>query len=177
MTSCVANTLVVMNRDEKTGWTTVRQVIRDGRDGVQTLGGVFSVALGPDAQFVYTSAGRYRGDNAIGGYKFDNTGKLSLIQEIVNDQDELNNFVGGNEITVSPDGRNVYAVASRSGSLACFERDLKTGKLRFLETKADDEGSLSLAAGICLSPDGKFVYVAAEGSQTVSVYHRKTNTN
>ena len=130
--------------------------------------------MSPEGKFVYTSSGRFHGDNSVGVFKFNKDGELSLVQEIVNDEGALRNFVGGNEIAVSPDGRNVYAVASRSGSLACFERDSKTGKLEYLETIVDEEGRVGAAAGIGISPDGNFVYVAAESSNTVSIFRRDT---
>ncbi|MFV1969240.1 MAG: beta-propeller fold lactonase family protein [Pirellulaceae bacterium] len=172
--SSEAATLVVLNRHVGTGKTTIRQVIEDEQDEVHGLDGAMGVAMSPDGQFVYVSSGRFRGDDAIGVYQFNEMGHLSLVQELVNDAGELKNFVGGNEITVSPDGRNVYAAASRSGSLACFQRDGKTGKLDFLETISDEEGRLRAAAGICLSPDGEFVYVAAEPSRMISVFRRTT---
>ena len=76
--SSQAGSLVVLNRDASSGKTTVRQVIGDDRGDVRGLDGAMGVALSPDGQFVYTSAGRFRGDDAIGVYKFDDTGNLQL---------------------------------------------------------------------------------------------------
>ena len=69
----------------------------------------------------------------------------------------------------------MYAAATRSGSLACLARDAETGKLTFIETLADADGSLSGAAGVCVSPDGKHVYVAVEYSDAISVFARDTS--
>ena len=170
--SSEAASLVVLNRDPDNGKVTVRQIIRDNEGDVRGLDGAMGVALSPDGAFAYTSAGRFRGDNAIGVYKFDDNGELNVVQEFVNDEDELRNFRGGNEIALSPDGLNVYAVASESSSLACFARDPQSGKLRFLETIANQDGRFAAVAGIGISPDGRFVHVAAEGSQQISVYRR-----
>ena len=175
VTASSAGTLVVLDRDAKTGKTTVRQVLKDEEGDVHGLDGAMGVALSQDGQFVYTSAGRFQGDSAVGVYKFDKAGKLALVQELMNGEEGLKDFVGGNEITVSPDGRNVYAVASRSHTLVCFQRDPKTGRLTFLEAISNKFSILAAAAGITLSPDGRFVYVAAEENRMVSVFRRKTD--
>lgn len=174
VTSSDAATLIVLNRIESSGKTSTRQVIEDERNGVHGLDGAMGVAMSADGQFVYVSSGRFRGDNAIGVYRFDDEGELSLVQELENGTDDLQGFEGGNEITVSPDGLNVYAVGSGSSSLACFEREPETGRLRLLETIPDEQDRLKAAAGICVSPDGEFVYVAAEQSGSISVFRRQT---
>ena len=114
VTSSIAGTLVVLDRDVTTGETTVRQVIKNGDGDVRGLDGALGVAFSPDGQFAYTSAGRFRGDSVVGVYKFDEAGQLSLVQEIVNAEDDLPDFVGGNEITVSADGRIFFTVHPES---------------------------------------------------------------
>ncbi|MEO1971650.1 MAG: beta-propeller fold lactonase family protein, partial [Pirellulaceae bacterium] len=160
--SSTAGTLVVMDRDVITGKTTVRQVIKNGDGEVHGLDGVMGVAFSPDGKFAYTSAGRFRGDSVVSVYKSDEAGKLSFVQELDNAGDDLQGFSGGNEITVTADGRSVYAVASRSESVSYFDRNAQTGKLTFIETIANEAGRTSGAAGIGFSPDGRFIYVAAE---------------
>jgi imidazolonepropionase-like amidohydrolase/6-phosphogluconolactonase (cycloisomerase 2 family) len=177
VTASTAGTLVVLDRDVATGKTTIRQVIRNGDGEVRGLDGVVGVAFSPDGQFVYTSAGRFRGESVVGVYKFDDAGKLSLVQELDNAGDDLEGFLGGNEITVTADGRSVYAVASRSESVSCFDRDTKTGRLTFIETIANEAGRTTAAAGIAFSPDGRFIYVAAESSNTISCFHRAIDTS
>ena len=130
------------------------------------------LVLSGDGQFAYVSSGRFGGDNAISAFKFDENGRLSLVQEIVSGEDGLTGFSGGNEITISPDGRNVYAAATNSGSVACLLRSPRSGRLRVLETITEDHDRLAGAAGICTSPDGKFVYVAAERGSMISIFHR-----
>ena len=98
---------------------------------------------------------------------------MKLVQELVNDEGELNDFRGGNEIIVSPDGKNVYAVASKSSTLACFAREKETGTLKLIETILDDNNRLKAAAGLCVSADGKFVYVAAEQGNAISIFRRR----
>jgi 6-phosphogluconolactonase (cycloisomerase 2 family) len=169
----LANTLALLDWDSATEETRLRLVVRDEEDGAHTLAGVFGVACSADGKSVYACSGRFRGDHAISAYQVTETGELALLQEFVGAA-ELNQFQGGNRIMVSPDGRNVYATATVSGSLACFERNPTDGRLRHIETLTDDptRGDLKGAAGICCSPDGRFVYVAAEFEKTIALYKR-----
>ena len=50
-------------------------------------------------------------------------------------------------------------------ALACFERDVESGKLKYLETLANDAtlDQLSGAAGVAISPDGATLAGAGEG--------------
>lgn len=64
-------------------------------------------------------------------------------------------------IAVSPDGKNVYVVASVVGQgdqLFVFNGDLKTGKLQY--NNSNNEISLYNAESIVISPDGRDIYVA-----------------
>lgn len=177
--SAEADTLVVLSRDKDSGELKVRQVLRDGEGSVEGLEGAFGVAVSPDGKFVYSVSGRFSGDTAIGTYRLQEPlGTLTPVQEIIRDaagpDDPLRNFEGGNEITVSPDGRNVYAVASRAGAVAAFSRDPGTGKVALLEV-VHDQGAVSGAAGVAVSPDGRFVYVASEFDDAISVFRRQTS--
>lgn len=167
--------LVVVDRDRATGKLNVRQIIKDGVGEAQALEGVIGVACSPDGRFVYASSGRFSGDNAVSVFRLNDENELELVQEIVNDQGELQNFVGGNEIKVSPDGKYVYAAATRSGALASFRRDIGSGRLTLLETLVDGDykGKLAGAASNDVSINGKFVYVAVEFAESIEILERK----
>lgn len=175
VTSSNAGTLVVLSRDPQTGKTQIHQIIRNEAEDVHGLAGAFSVAVSPDGNFVYVSAGRFQGDNAITVFRKDSVGKLKLIQSIVNDSPDLKNFIGGNSLILSPDGLNVYAVASRSHALACFTRDRASGRLKYIETLVHDSngvGPLKGVSGLGVSPDGNHIYAAAEENDAVSIFKR-----
>jgi 6-phosphogluconolactonase (cycloisomerase 2 family) len=168
-----AGTLVVANRDEQTGETSVRQVIKDNEEDAHGLAGAMGIAVSPDGRFVYVSAGRFEGDDAVSAFRLTSDGHLAFLQEFLNGEGDLRGFEGGNQIAISPDGRNVYAAATRSGTVASFRRDPAAGKLRYLETLPDGgEGGGLGAAGIGISPDGRFVYVATEDKRAISVFER-----
>ena len=170
-----ANALTVIERDVEKGGLRVKQVLRDGEENVEGLAGVFGVTCSGDGKFVYTTSGRFEGDSAVSVFRRENDGNLKLVHELIAERDELPNFLGGNRLLLSPDAQQLFAVASRSGAVACFERDNKTGRIKVQEifTDADEKGITAGAAGVAISPDGKYVYIAAEGEATISIYRRE----
>jgi 6-phosphogluconolactonase (cycloisomerase 2 family) len=176
VSSYQASSLVVLDRDAASGKTKLRQIIKDEQGDVHGLGGVYAVTCSPDGDFVYTSAGRFGGDNAVCVFKKMSDGTLSLVQEIFDGQEGLVGFVGGNELRVSPDGQNLYAVGSRSNSVAAFTRGIETGKLTYLQTFDDGQatGVQGSASGIGISPDGEYVYIAGESDSSILILKRLT---
>jgi len=175
VTSAGANTLSVLERNSKSGLLKVKQVIRDEEDGVEGLGGAFGVVCTGDGQFIYTTSGRFSGDSAVSVFRRNDQGKVELVHELIT-EDELGLFEGGNRLALSPDEKNLYVVATRSGSVASFSRDAKSGRIKLIETltqEDDSKGIIAGAAGIAISPDGKYVYVAAEERKTISIYRRE----
>jgi len=173
-----ASTLVVLDRDAKSGKTEIRQIIEDEKGDVHGLGGAFAVTCSADDKFVYTSAPRWEGDNAICVFKKTADGTLSLVQEIFDGKDGVTGFVGGNELRVSPDGRNVYALGSQSNSVVVFRRNVESGELAYLQTlyNSDVASKIGTASGIGISPDGEYVYVAGEFDCSVLMFKRSTGT-
>jgi 6-phosphogluconolactonase (cycloisomerase 2 family) len=168
-----AGTLVAADRDPLTGSTKIRQVIRDEEGDVHGLAGAMGVVVSRDGRSVYVNSGRFQGDNAVSAFRIGDDGRLKLMQEIVNGQGGLNGFEGGNHLGISPDGLNVYAAATRSGTVACFRRDPESGQLTLIETISDGAPGNDLGAvGVSISPDGRFVYVPAEDKKAISVFRR-----
>jgi 6-phosphogluconolactonase (cycloisomerase 2 family) len=168
-----SNSLVVAERDLETGRTRVVQVIKDDEGDVHGLSGAMGVASSADGRFVYVSAGRFQGDDAVSVFQLGADRRLIFVQEFINGQGEFQDFEGGNHLSVSRDGLNVYAAATRSSSIACFRRHPVTGRLTYLETIPDGGAKESLGATATLvSPDGKFVYAPTEDEKSISVFAR-----
>jgi len=172
-----AGTLAVLEREEQTGKTKLKQLIADEKDGVHGLDGVSQVKCSPDGKFLYVSAGRQKGDNAIGIYRTNPNGTVALVKELFNDRDGLTRFEGGNELILTSDGLNLYALGTRSSSLLGFQRHPETGALTQDQTFVHDRYGagpvLSGASGLALTPDGRHLYVTAELSQTISIFNRR----
>ena len=168
-----AGTLVAADRDPVAGSTKVRQVIRDEEGDVHGLAGAMGVVVSPDGRSVYVNSGRFEGDNAVSAFRIGDDGRLKIIQEIKNGQGGLNGFEGGNHLGITPDGLNVYAAATRSGTVACFRRDPDSGQLTLNETIPDGAPGNELGAvDVSISPDGRFAYVPAEDKKAISVFRR-----
>lgn len=170
-----ADALTVFDRSTGTGTVDAAQAIRD-IDGIEMhLNGVFSVAISPDDRFVYTSSGRFGGENAVSAFRRKTNGSFEQAQAILNGEDGLTDFLGGNELVISPDGENLYVVGSISDVLVVFSRDTQSGLLSWqqkLKHNVDGVGPLDTASGVDISPDGQFVYVAAEVSDAISIFRR-----
>jgi ankyrin repeat protein/beta-lactamase regulating signal transducer with metallopeptidase domain/6-phosphogluconolactonase (cycloisomerase 2 family) len=173
-----ANALVVLERDAQTGRTQVKQVVRDEEGGVHGLAGAFYVCCSPDGRFVYTSAGRFGGDNAICVFQQRADGTVELVQEVFDGQGGVTGFTGGNKVLVSRDGSNLYALGSQSNSIVVFTRDVSSGKLTYLQTFYDSKvaGADGSASGIALSPDDEHLYVAGEFDSSLLIFKRLTGT-
>ncbi len=95
-----------------------------------------------------------------------------------------------NDVKISPDGKNAYAIAASSHSLVVFDRNtttgaltLKTGAAGCFANAAIGGQSCTVIAGLldapkalAISPDGKNVYAVASSSNTLVSFDRDTTT-
>jgi 6-phosphogluconolactonase (cycloisomerase 2 family) len=172
-----AGTLCVLGRDAATGRLELRQVLRNGEEKVNCLAGIHGISTSSDGKFVYTTSGRFQGDQAVAAFRFGDDGKLALVREFICDQSDLVNFQGGNNVLVSSDGKSVIACGTVSRSLACFRRDPASGDLAFVTTIRDDaqtgSGPGPGPADVDVSVDGRFVYVTLEQDGAISIFERR----
>jgi 6-phosphogluconolactonase (cycloisomerase 2 family) len=164
-----SGTLVAFRRNEESGKLERKQTLKNGEDDVSTLRGAYRVAVSGDGKQVYVSSGRTQGDQAVTAFTVEEDG-LKLLQQFVNGADDFSEFEGGNEVTVSPRGKWVAAVASVSDRLFCFRRDPTTGKLTFVTSAQAENFITEGASGVCVSPDDKFVYVADQNEGQIEVF-------
>lgn len=171
-----ANTLCLLDRDADSGRVEVRQVIKDGEGQATALAGIHGIAATGDGRFVYTSSGRFAGDQAVSAFRLGDDGNLTPIHEFVSDKSDLVDFRGGNSVTLSPDGLSVYACGTVSRSLACFQRNPTTGELKFAATLRNGStgpGGDTGPANVAISADSRFLYLTLEGDGAISVFERK----
>jgi DNA-binding beta-propeller fold protein YncE len=95
-----------------------------------------------------------------------------VIEEHVSGRDQIGDFLGGNELLISPDGNNVYATGTRSSTLAGFSRDPDSGRLHFIEIVSLGGNELG-PASLAVSGNAKYVYVAVEGDRGTAVFRRE----
>jgi 6-phosphogluconolactonase (cycloisomerase 2 family) len=183
--------LVVVDFNPDTGATRVRQVLwatsRGGHDfsalevgDVTGTEGLVDVVVSPDAKYLVTSSGRFGGATALTSFRYGDDGRLSFVTSIKSSGQAggARGFVGGNQVAITPDGRDVYAAGTITGVVACAGRDPSTGSLvpRGVVPDGGPQGQPGLngAAGVTISAEGRFVYVATEDKRTLSVFRRQS---
>jgi 6-phosphogluconolactonase (cycloisomerase 2 family) len=146
---------------------------RENVDGVNGLDGANCVALSPDGKHVYTT-----GDisDAVAVFSRDSiTGELEFVEQIRNVDIGVNGLNGASFVTVSPDGKHVYATGFDDDALVVLSRDQNTGELSFVGAYynfTDANGGLDAANSVAVSPDGKHVYATGGQSNTLVGFSR-----
>ena len=169
-----SGTLVVHQRDAKSGKLTLLQTIRNGVEFEKGLKGVMHVALSPAGEHLYTAAGRFGGDDAVCAFSVEKeSGRLNFIQCLTGNELPAD-FGGGNEIVASPDGLQLAVACTLSDCLARFSRDPETGKLRAIDGFACGPPAKPGACGVAYDPTGRFLHVADENSESVVVFRNLT---
>ncbi len=113
---------------------------RDGVNGVDGLKGATSLALSPDGLHVYATG---RLDHAVALFSRNlSTGALSFVKRYKDGVGVVNGLAGASAVSISPDGRHVWAAGSADDAVALFERDPLTGELTWLEMAQDGAGGV-----------------------------------
>ncbi|MEM7052248.1 MAG: beta-propeller fold lactonase family protein [Acidobacteriota bacterium] len=82
---------------------------------------------------------------------------------------------GASAVSVSPDGRHVYATGRLDDALVVFRRDATNDLLTYVETLQDGIGGvfgLNGAFDVTTSPDGRHVYAVSRNSDALTVFRR-----
>ena len=187
--------LTVFSRDELSGKLNFIALEQDGLNGVDGLLGAVSVIVSPDGRHVYVAS---QFDNAVVAFSRDETtGQLNFIELKKDGADEVDGLLGTRSITISPDGRHVYAAGSDDNAAAVFSRDETTGRLSFVELHRNGIGGLDqydpdgirtvpsnpgvinrrvyglrAASSIAVSPDGRHVYVTGAADDALAIFSR-----
>jgi DNA-binding beta-propeller fold protein YncE len=147
--------------------------------------GSHAVAVSPDGRNLYVASS---GSDAITVFTRDlRTGKLTqpsgtagcVATGGAEGCGSANGLDGANSVTVSPDGRSVYATARTSGAVASFSRDPSTGALTqtgcFGGAGCTPAAGLAGADAVAVSPDWRNVYVAGFDANSVAVFTRSSD--
>lgn len=140
------------------------------------LRGANSVAVSPDGRHVYASSA---GDTVVAFSRDGITGRLSLIEVERDGVGGVDGLDGAVLVTVSPDGRHVYAMGVNDNAVTVFRRYSITGRLARVETQRDGVAGVDGVAGAdsaVVSPDGRHVYVAGDFDNAVAVFRRDETT-
>jgi 6-phosphogluconolactonase (cycloisomerase 2 family) len=133
------------------------------------------VTVSPDGKHLYTG-----GIFGIGVFSRDaTTGKLTFVETQEPDEGELAGLNDVESLTVSPDGKHLYAAGDNKDAVLVFSRNATTGKLTFVEVQEDDVGGVDglwWVECVKVSPDGKYLYAAGSWDDGLAVFSRNATT-
>ena len=151
--------IAVFRRNLVTGELTFVRVLKDGVDGLETIGGASSVAVSHDGAYVYVTASR---DNAVNVFQRDAvSGDLALVQSLTDRFGwEIPALPGAQSVVVDRHGF-AYVAGEFNTGVAMFHRDTASGELTHINTVGKDSYGLDLRhMPLILGPDGR-IYAAA----------------
>jgi 6-phosphogluconolactonase (cycloisomerase 2 family) len=112
--------IAVFSRDAATGALAYVQAYRG--DPCPVLDFSIGIAVSPDGNQVYTTNKFY---DILGVFDRDaSTGRVTYVEHFQNGVDGVHGLSEAWFVTVSPDGRNVYAVGATDDALVVFSRDV-----------------------------------------------------
>jgi DNA-binding beta-propeller fold protein YncE len=165
----------------------------EGCGAGKALAGPVDLAVSPDGRFVYAAASVadavaiLRRDRATGVLTQSLTRNGCISQSggggLCRRGRGLDEVWG---VSLSPDGRNLYAVSSKVNMLSAIARDQASGRLAQLPGRfgcfiraggfgCPEGRGLTVAVAVTVSPDGRNVYVASEDIYlgAVAVFRRR----
>jgi 6-phosphogluconolactonase (cycloisomerase 2 family) len=187
--------IVRLKRNRTTGRVTPKGCVDDNDSGPDSCGqmtnglaGAISVAVSRDGRSLYAAS---LSDHAIVRFKRDRTTGRLTPRGCIDDNDTgadscakmTNGLDGANSVTVSGDGRSVYATSQFDDAIVRFKRNRTTGALTPKgciddnDTGADSCGQmtegLAGAVSIAVSTGGRSVYAASFGDDAVVRFKRQ----
>lgn len=141
------------------------------------LRGVSGLAISPRGEHLYAAAPV---DNSIHVFARNPlNGKLTSTQLVQNGAGGASGIGGVRALTISGDGKNLYAAGSTDSAIAVYGRDTATGQLSFIELhKNGFSGALGLRGvrDIAITRDGAHVYAVSSDENSVAVFSRNAAT-
>jgi 6-phosphogluconolactonase (cycloisomerase 2 family) len=171
------DSIAVFSRNTSTGQLTFVEAELDGVGGVDGLDSARDAALSPDGEHVYVAG---NDDSAIAVFSRDEmTGALTFVEVQKNGVGGVSGIVSIVSVTVSSDGKHLYAASVGSDTVTLFTRDAGTGALTFVTTYQDGVGGIDGlldASWVAVSPDGTRVYAVSRTDDAVVTFARDATT-
>jgi 6-phosphogluconolactonase (cycloisomerase 2 family) len=147
------------------------------------MDGPVGVSVSPDNDFVYVTA-QDDDANSITWFERTRRGKHKFAGNLRNGQRGVENMVDPWGMDLTRDGKRLYVAANSddaepepgTGAVIAFERNARTGKLRFLQSIAETDGAesrLGYAFVPDVSPDDRHLYVAATDDDAIVAFKIK----
>jgi len=170
------NAINVFERDPATGVLTFKEAQMEGNGGVDGMNYPVHIAVSPDGNQVYTAA---NGSGAAVVFKKESDGGLSFTESQESGTGGVTGLAKPYSVTVSPDGKNVYAASYDDNSVVMFSRSEATGDLTYMDIVKDGENGvdgLHRAYSVTVSPDGKHAYATGNNDDALVIFDRDQTT-
>ena len=173
VTGRIDKALVVFRRNTDTGRLTFIEVHQQGVNGLDALSGAVGLVISSDGNHIYTAANQ---NDAVALFSRNIAdGKLTFIEIQKDSVNGVDGLDGVQDVTISPDGKHVYAAGSVDDALAVFSRNESDGKLTFIEVHIDSVNGLDETWSLAVRPDGKYVYATSSRDDQLTVFSRNTS--
>ena len=174
--------LVIFKRNRRSGKLRFASEKLNLQGDNDVMNGPTGVSVSPDNDFVYVTADDNDAES-ITWFERRRSGNHPFAGNLSNGQRGITDMVAPWGTDLTSDGRLLYVASTEddsadpgSGAVIVFNRNVRTGKLRFLQSVADtdDPGNpLEYAFVPDVSPDDRHLYVAATDDDAIVVFKIK----
>ncbi len=163
------SSVAVFRRNWFSGELEFVQAVFDGVDGVEGLGGANALAITPNGRYLYVGAAF---GSAVAAFRRNHDGTLEFIEAEFDGEGPVTGLASTVWVSVSRDGRNVYASGFSANSIVVFRRN-PDGSLDYLETHTEGvDGVTGLAGAFGHAVTGRHVYVTGLIGSSVAIFER-----
>jgi 6-phosphogluconolactonase (cycloisomerase 2 family) len=124
-----ASEIAVLSRNSGTGALTQVDRVND----VSGLSDMWGLAVSPAGNCVYATS---RADNSLGWFRLS-SGTLTLGGSVSEGENGIRGLADARQVTVSPDGKDLYVASPGDGAVAVFSLDPTTCAPSFLQEAQD----------------------------------------
>jgi 6-phosphogluconolactonase (cycloisomerase 2 family) len=143
----------------------------DSDPGMDGLNAAFDVAVSPDGSALYTAG---MGDDAVGVFsRAADTGALTFVEVQKNGTGGASGLQAVMGVSLSADGKYVFAASVKEGALVVFGRNSANGTLTFLANVKEGSAGFSGLGAILMtvsSPDSQQFYAAGGPRSDIIVF-------
>lgn len=145
-------------------------------DGIWGIGGASAVTVSPDGTLVFVT-GRFEDSLAV--FSRSPTSDDLILSDVESSYYGSPGLTGASDVSVSPDGRHVYATGEIDDAIAIFAKDPTQDAIAFVDwlpNGVNGVTGLSGASSITLDKMGAFAFATGSWSDALAVFSRESST-
>jgi len=145
-------------------------------DGIFGIGGASAVTVSPDGTLVLVT-GKF--EDSVAVFSRNATSDDLVLSDVESSYFGSPGLTGASDVSVSPDGRHVYATGEIDDAIAIFAKDPTQDSIAFvdwLQNGSNGVTGLSGASSITLDKTGAFAFATGRWSDALAVFSRESST-